>query len=373
MKGTPLKSHKLIWITFVSLLAHTNVGLTDEVPTYQTNYDIQTKVVLSKPYFINQKYKSMKGPQSTQKIYLIESDTPELLWVTGYVAVMKSGDGLDPMSQEFMCHSSLDFNPSSHRENPHQSNYGDERLFTLSRGQFSIQFPKGFAIPVVSDQPLSLTTQVLNLNIENQSIEVRHEVKINFVRDRDTKIPFRPLFTSGAFGLKLLEGQDGHFGVKSSDEKPHGPRCLPGLNASEHTLKDPQARIFTGHWVVKPSREENHTRVTTIMNIPFDTTIHYIAVHLHPFAESLELVDLTEEKTLFKSHARNASAKIGLEHVDYLSSDEGIPVYPDHEYEIVSVYNNTSSEDQDSMAVLYLYLLDKYPSIPNFSVNEKSR
>ncbi len=34
--------------------------------------------------------------------------------------------------------------------------------------------------------------------------------------------------------------------------------------------------------VVQPGREENHTRVTEIMNLPFDTKIHYIAVHMHP-------------------------------------------------------------------------------------------
>jgi hypothetical protein len=28
------------------------------------------------------------------------------------------------------------------------------------------------------------------------------------------------------------------------------------------------------------------------MNLPFDTTVHYVAAHLHPCVESLELRDL---------------------------------------------------------------------------------
>jgi hypothetical protein len=111
--------------------------------------------------------------------------------------------------------------------------------------------------------------------------------------------------------------------------------------------------------VVKPGREVNKTPVTTMMAVPFDTTIHYIAVHLHPFAESLTLNDLTTGKTVYSSKTRQLEGKIGLAHVDSLSSTEGIPVFKDHEYELVSVYNNTTSENQDSMAVMLIYLLDK--------------
>jgi hypothetical protein len=95
------------------------------------------------------------------------------------------------------------------------------------------------------------------------------------------------------------------------------------------------------------------------MRLPFDTTVHYIAVHLHPFAESLELKDLTAGKSLYFSKARPSEGKIGLDHVDYLSSEEGIPLSADHEYELISAYNNTMSEPVDSMAVMYLYVLDR--------------
>jgi hypothetical protein len=44
--------------------------------------------------------------------------------------------------------------------------------------------------------------------------------------------------------------------------------------------------------------------------------------------------------------------------VDHLVSAEGIRLYKGHEYELVSVYENTSVENQDSMAVMYMYLLD---------------
>ena len=121
--------------------------------------------------------------------------------------------------------------------------------------------------------------------------------------------------------------------------------CLPGKKAVDWAEGiDRFGRKFTGHWVVKPGRETNHTRATTMFNLTEDTTIHYIAVHMHPFAESLELRDLTTGETLFKSLVKNFEDQIGLAHVDSFSSEEGLTVYADHEYEVVSEYNNTSQK-----------------------------
>jgi hypothetical protein len=95
------------------------------------------------------------------------------------------------------------------------------------------------------------------------------------------------------------------------------------------------------------------------LRLPYDTTLHYIAVHMHPFAESLELRDLTTDRSVYLSKVRPTPGKIGIDHVDHFSSAEGIPLYKDHEYELVSVYNNTTGVDQDSMAVMYMYVFDK--------------
>lgn len=319
---------------------------------------VQEKTVLSPVYHVDQKYRSMMGPSSTRTVHVGDPDHDALMWVTGYSARMVGQDGRSTMPQEFMCHSNLDLDPKAHRKLLRAESSISGRLFTLSQGQFEIDFPEGFGIPVRSKEALSLTTQVLNLNHEDPDIEVRHKVTIRYAED-DEKRPLRPLFQKSVYGLALLEGKDGHYGVRSAESEDHGPGCLERINASTHTYEDGQGRTFTGHWVVPPGREVNTTRVTKLLSLPYDTTIHYIAVHLHPFAESLELKDLSSNKTVFRSRAENYKDKIGLKTVHALSSREGIPVYADREYELVSVYNNTSDEPQDSMAVMYLYLLDK--------------
>jgi len=96
------------------------------------------------------------------------------------------------------------------------------------------------------------------------------------------------------------------------------------------------------------------------MNILYDTTLHYAEVHVHPFAESLELKDRTTGETVIKSFAQNFTDRLGLKNVDYFSSVEGVPIFKDHEYELISIYNNTSGVDQDAMGHMVLFLYDKY-------------
>lgn len=349
----------LLAAAFVSLLALGLAGCAGGTDAAETAPPVHDETVLSKTYEVDRIYRSMKGPYSVQPVRLLESETPELLWITGYRAVMVASDGETPKPQEFMCHSNLDIDLAAHRKAIPTTHAFSARLFTLSQGQLEIDFPVGFGIPVLSTQPLNLTTQVLNLNHPDVKEEIRHRVTIRYVRDAEVTRPMKALFPAGAYGLAVLEGEAGYFGEASPDSEDHGPGCLAAPNADSHVYNDPLGRKFTGHWVVKPGREENRTLVTHLMGLPYDTAIHYIAVHLHPFAESLELRDLTTGESLFKSKARGFPDKIGLAKVDSLTSVEGIPVFKDHDYEIVSVYDNTTAEDQDSMAVMYLYLEDK--------------
>lgn len=324
---------------------------------------VHEKTVLSPPYRIEEKYRSMLGPYAQQDVYLVESPEPELLWITGYeTEVVDAADGSE-VSQEFMCHANLDFEAKEYMKTFRMRHGVSGRVFTLSQGQQRIDFPDGFGIPILSSQPLDLTTQVLNLNLEDPDLTVRHRVTVEYVRDREVSPdrPMKPLYQAAVQGLKSLEDHGIHYGLGEEhvDGALHGPSCGVGMAAvSSAEETDPLGRRFTSHWVVEPGREVNRSLVTRFLNLPWDTTAHYIAVHLHPFAESLELIDRTTGETVFRAEVDPADGKIGIDRVDHLASPEGIPLYADHEYELVSVYDNTSGEPQDSMAVMYMYLLD---------------
>ncbi len=343
------------------------------VAAFGADVPVRTLEVLSPLYTVDREYRSMTGPSSVQTLEFPQAGSPELLWLTGFHTAMVAEDGVTAMPAEFMCHSNLDFDREHHARLHDLPIYHTNRLFTLSQGQLELRLPEGFGLPYYSDEVLSLTTQVLQLNPDGRSHDVRHKVTLEYLRERDlvkANRTVKPLFMTSGWGLVSLDESPAHWGRENPSVEHDGPGCLPGESASNDLRDDRLGRKFSGHWVVPPGRQVNRTLVTDLLAFRYDTTVHYIAVHLHPFAESVELRDLTTGESVFKSNVEGFDDHIGLRRVEHFESAEGIPVFADHEYELVSVYNNTTDREQDSMAVLLLYLLDnEFRGAPPIELN----
>jgi hypothetical protein len=131
-----------------------------------------------------------------------------------------------------------------------------------------------------------------------------------------------------------------------------------GMAADSTPYRDHEGRTFSGHWVVKPGREVRTTPINGWLDMRQDLKVHYVAVHLHPFAESLQLRDKTTGQTVLASAAENRPERIGLARVDQISLPKGITLHKDHDYELLSAYNNTTDKNRTAMAVMYLYVED---------------
>ena len=213
---------------------------------------------------------------------------------------------------------------------------------------------------------------MLNHNIEHpNNLKVRHRVTIDYVRDADLTEPMKPLFNVGASGMVQLDNNPlalttmmpTSADAGATHDAEHAASCLIGSRAPNGTAAsadyvDPKGRHMTGHWVVPPGRQVNSSDITWFMNLPFNSRLHYAAVHLHPFAESLSIKDVTTGQMVLRSQAVNPPEGVGLTHVDTFTSVPGIPLLKDHEYELVSVYNNTTPNNADSMASVFLGLDD---------------
>jgi len=356
---------------FIAIIAILTAVVAFAAPT------TQSKQFISPVYTIDKIYHSMEGPASVERIYLGDPNGPaELLWVTGMRTEMVDADGKTPQLPELMCHVNIDLDPPRH-----QALFGfrrptASRLMTLSQGMLGAKLPAGFGFPLASNESLLLFTQVLNLNIEHpQNLKVRHRVTIDYVRDRDLTTPIKPLFNVGASGMVQLEDnplamahsmmsmpastgvvtEAGHDGMTTS--------CLVGSRAPQASsgsadYVDPKGRKMTGHWIVPPGKQVNHSDITWFMNLQFDTRLHYAAVHLHPFARSLEIRDMTTGKTVFLARAENPKSGVGLAHVDEFSSAAGVLLQHDHMYSLISTYDNPTGKNVDSMASVFLGLED---------------
>ena len=301
----------------------------------------------------------MEGPKAHQNFAFLENEPRQLLWITGYESKVFDVENPSSELKDFMCHSNLDLDMAKHRSLFNWKKYPSDRLFTLSEGRQSIQFPKGFGIPVYSDEVFNIFSQALNHNIEEPNVDIKIENNISFIRDSQKTEPMKPLFKSATNVMVLIKGKDGYYNVPEGNPEKHGHGSSWGINAKKKSQRDKYGREFSAFWVVPSGRHVYRTLATQWMKIPFDTRAHYISAHVHPFAESIALRDLQTGEIIFESSIKNKTDKIGLLQVSSLSSEEGVPLHKDREYELISIYNNTSGKYIGVMAVLFLYLQDK--------------
>lgn len=333
------------------------------LPVAASELPIESKQVLSKTYTIDKKYRSMEGPASSDRIFLGDPAKPELLWIVGVKTEMVGEDGKTPQLPELMCHVNVDIDSAKHRALFHLKRAPGTRLITLSQGMLGAQLPRGYGFPIASNEPLVLFTQVLNHNIEHpNNIKVRHRITFEYVRDKDLPSPLKPLFNVGASGMVLLNNENSAIAAVDAGGA-HGASCLlapraPNGSSTSADYTDPAGRKLTGHWVVPPGHQVNHSDITWFMNLQYDTLMHFAAVHLHPFAQSLTLRDVTTGETLFIAKAQNPRKGVGLDHVDTIVSEKGLPIFKSHKYELVSVYDNPTNQNADSMASIFLGLED---------------
>ena len=326
------------------------------------------RTFVSDPYRLDKIYRSMEGPWSIQSgIHLATSAKCGVQWVTGLETEVVDAMAQKPISQEFFCHSNLTF--AEHGRTPGQYNqqmggktHLDWRLFTLVPGRPSIELPPGFGVPIPSDASLDYVTMSLNLNEKDQVVNVRMRTKVHTIAADQPGAPTKALFRRALYVLQ-----------------PHGvtskltPACTPqagmhvGAGCAELSKPNMSGEVTVGkpdnspmnHWIVPPGHHIYTTEITPQLNLPFDTTIHYATIHVHPFARGMELRDLTTGTTIFRLNSQDWPDRVGVAYVEEFKSIEGIPIQRDHRYELSAEYDNTLDVETDAMAILYLYFLEK--------------
>lgn len=375
------KSYKFIAFTLLvltgttaALLYFADIKQADSFNTWHAENPSQTaefsaqphvETVTSKPLVIDGISRSMQGPYEVKPVELANG-VNELLWLTDYEASIFTTSG-DPLPDGYMCHNNLnvvDKGKSPWKMKTHGTNI---RLFTLTEGQTELHLPPGFGIPVMANTPLEVVSQVLNHNEPAVNLTSEHRTKITYIRDVEKKTEMVPLYQQSVFVTKQTDGPIGIQGspllCNAYDIDSIGQGETPNHTDNSRQVPynpylDEQGRNYTGHWELPKGRESLITDVTRMLNLQFDTRIHYISAHLHPFAESMLLIDATTGDTLHTIYATNHADRIGLENIETFASVEGIPVFKNHKYAAICTYNCPEGEVHTAMATLFLYLRD---------------
>lgn len=295
------------------------------------------KIVLFKDILIDRHYPSMGGPWSRAYLPTVSAqESPSTIWITAYRAeVLDSGTGRQV--QEYMCHTKLDL--AGGNEAP-AALRGVRSQFVISQGQDEARFPKGYALRTEThtDRKLDINIMVLNSAKDNISRKVDFKASVEYADDATARREkLIPLFETSA-----------------SVYCP-ASQCENASYSGDITLSDGQKAF--GHWLVPPGRQVVRMPISSI--VPYDTTVHYIMMHLHPYAESMELRDSTTGESIWIGRAATDGAKPILLRTDFFSSRKGKMLFKDHQYEVISTYHNPTQEPVDAMASLWIYAKEK--------------
>jgi hypothetical protein len=367
-ENAELSRHFVLLAIAGALVGPAIYSLTRPDPADKGNENASLTLV-SDPYRLDKVYRSMEGPMSIQSgIHLVTGEKSRVQWITGLETQVVDATEQKPISQEFFCHSNLTFAEHSGTPSQYNQRFGgkthlDWRLFTLVPGRLSIELPQGFGIPIPADVPLDYLTMSLNLNARNQVVNVRMHTQVHTIAADQPGAPTKALFRRALYVLQ-----------PPGDSADSVPACMAnmgtqhvGAGCAEFSKVDlaggatsaKSGEGQTNHWIVPPGHHIYKTEITSQLNLPFDTTIHYATIHVHPFARGIELRDLTTGRTIFRLNSQDWPDRVGVAHVDEFKSIKGIPILRGHRYELAAEYDNMSGAKTDAMAILYLYLFEK--------------
>jgi hypothetical protein len=320
-------------------------------PNWAVENKSETYKMISPEFYIDGIYKSMEGPKSSNYVQLSQDST--VLWLTGFNVKALDSRSLQYISNDFICHTNIDFNDVNYYSSFHlQKRIGKQypRLTSLSHGMENFNFPDGYGVPMKGNTFLYVTTQALNHNLPDANFWIRHQVDINYSSAKNVK----PLMSRTAFIMLPFDQSNPY----KSPLDPGVNQCIP-VETKNHTYDDGKGNKLSGHWVIPVGKNTYRSSIDKQLLIQDSLRLHAAAIHVHPFATKISLFDKTSKEAIFSSNIINHKNLIGLSRIDPFSSVEGIWLYKNHEYEIVLEVNNTSKIPQDMMGSMFLFFYDK--------------
>jgi hypothetical protein len=332
-----------------------------------------TKAFYSSTLTIDTLYRSMQGPFEIKEIAL-PGKKEELVWIVAYQSEVTGAENNRVLDEKYMCHNNLNYARLEESPWAIKTSGKNSRIFTLSQGQTQFSFPEGYGIPIMAGQSLEMISQVLNHEEPELQLPVKHRASLQYIPESELSKPLKPLYQQSVFITKQIAGPAGKYGLPqscamheheldSSSLKGEQPKhdCSTEFQREDYDpYRDAYGRRYTGHWTLPFGREVLSTDVDYMLDLRKGTRIHAIGVHLHPYAEGLELWDLSIDSLLYSAEVEQAKEGMGFRSISYYSSKEGIPLYASHHYQLKSIYNCPDSSGQHTaMAVMYLYLADQ--------------
>ena len=291
--------------------------------------ELKTLEFFVEGFHIDKKYLSMEGPEKKLPVKSAWGTAGSAVWVKS-MTVEILDEEREPLSAEFLCHAWLTF------RSPQRGG-----MMSVSQGTKTVTLPEGFAFVMPNEPDTKLTLVGMLENNNHAVIDQKAVMKytIGFYSDEDAR----------KSKLKKLE-------TLNMVGRPDAP--------SVHQHSPMKPKLNPHHWMVPPGRHTYRSALTrpmfrspgNPMGIREGTRIHFMRPHLHGYGESVALIDKTTGKTIWTGYAENAKELRHVVSVDMFSDVDGIPLHPNHEYELEIVYNNPTQQPIDAMGALRAFV-----------------
>ena len=317
----------------------------------------RTKEFILGPIDVSKVYPSMTGPTLREQTNLDNHQSGSTYsWITSYSTEVEDNEGA-PESLQYLCHAwALVGGQSTHQ------------LMTISQGMPEMVLPAGYAIQIPNkENTLLLSAQVLNDDPETNK-RLRYKMTFHYFNDAEAKkLGIKPLRQISLFvnaadvnQAKTAEGLLCDHGEEAG-ALANAQMSLPtSTDTAAHAGSMTSAKNDPSLFYVPPGHHEYHSPVPK--NSPYyvnSGVIHFIKLHLHAYGTSVALIDKTIGRTIWQGSGQDEDGKAVLAKTDFYSDSTGIRIDPSHDYEIMTTYDNTSSQPVDAMAVLRLYVADE--------------
>jgi cyclophilin family peptidyl-prolyl cis-trans isomerase len=300
----------------------------------------------------------------------------QMYWLKG-VRIDLFDENDQPLpTAEFFCHLNIDADPGFRNQAfPEGERCVSARLFTLTQGQTEMMFPKGYGVPVASDEKLRCIFQAANRTTSDHR-RIKQQLTFYLIPDKQL---LQPLTALNWFTPFMAVVVDKNTQDAITKEEMDCSICAPtsrgvtAPNAVNNAVEnDAFGRKVSGHWVIPPGKSVWTEKIRDYNFQDKPRVAHLIWSHVHPLCTDFSLlkVDGTNQvENVFTATCRSkTSPGVQIEHIDLFSSSEGIRLEANKPYELEIKYNNPTGQGLDSMATMGIFCEDNGFARPQWAI-----
>jgi hypothetical protein len=269
---------------------------------------VRTEVKVVGPYEI-EAGGLMRLPSGPQEISF-----PEPVWVVGYRTEIRDAEDV-VLRDDFHCHTQLktyftdEWSKYSRDGAPFKGVFSDGYTTEL-------RLPSGFGVYFEAGETIVMFPAFNNRS--DRRLNAKMQIEIDYIADKDLSRPLEPLFATVV-----------------AVKQPHLYMVRPGID--ERTID---------------------------LRFQYPGRIHFMAVHIHPYGESIELYNKTDGKSVWKAAGKRDGDGPLISMPTY-DNKKGYAFDPEQEYMIRVRYNNSTDRIQDAMAGLFILFASADGKLPS--------